>query len=67
MSKATSKPRRDTRYQAAVRRQIAMVDAWNNAEPKQRMYMPWPAPVEDFLRPGDTADMFRPATEEDEA
>lgn len=61
MSKASSRQRRDTRYRAAVQRQIAMVDAWNAAGPLERTTMWMPAPVEDFLRRGDTADMFRPA------
>ncbi|MFF0821181.1 hypothetical protein ACFYUR_12420 [Micromonospora haikouensis] len=56
MSRARGRQRR---YENAIRRQIAMVDAWNNATPVQRWGMALPAPVVDFLRAGDTEDMFR--------
>ncbi|MEV5819231.1 hypothetical protein AB0L22_08660 [Micromonospora haikouensis] len=56
MSRARGRQRR---YENAVRRQIALVDAWDNATRVERWGMPLPAPVVDFLRAGDTEDMFR--------
>lgn len=56
MAHARSKRRRDQRYHAAVRRQIAMVDLFH-ADRRN----PSPADVEEFLRPGDTVEMFRDA------
>jgi hypothetical protein len=46
--------RRNARYEAAVRRQITIVDHWVASGRRDHM----PAPVEDFLRPGDTVEMF---------
>lgn len=48
--RANSKPRRDARYAAAVRRQHAL----RAADLSGRLY----APVEEFLRPGDRVEMF---------
>jgi len=55
MAHARSKRRRDQRYEAAVRRQIALVNRFYLDD--RRTYLP--ADVEEFLRPGDTVDMFR--------
>ena len=51
-----SKKRRDERYAAAVRRQIE----FNRGLAAYRRPH---TPIEQFLRPGDTADMFDPTAE----
>lgn len=56
--RARSRQRRDARYHAAVRRQIALVAAWQAAKDNLRRSLWMPAPVEDFLRRGDTVETF---------